>query len=69
MAPPEPPSPMMVATKGTGASRQASIERAMASAWPRASASMPGKAPAVSTKVRIGRLKRLASSMMRRALR
>ncbi len=34
MAPPEPPSPMMVATMGTGASRQASMERAMASAWP-----------------------------------
>ena len=66
---PEPPSPMMVAMNGTGASSPASIERAMASAWPRASASMPGKAPAVSTKDRIGRPKRPASSISRRALR
>ena len=69
MAPPDPPSPMMVATKGTGASRQASIDRAIASACPRASASMPGKAPAVSTKERIGMPKRPARSMMRRAFR
>ena len=27
---------------GTGTSRQASMDRAIASAWPRASASMPG---------------------------
>ncbi len=33
-APPEPPSPMIVATLGTPISRHASVERAMASAWP-----------------------------------
>ena len=69
MAPPEPPSPITVATIGTGASRHASIERAIASAWPRASASMPGNAPEVSTKVSIGRPNRPASSISRRALR
>ena len=41
----------------------------MASAWPRASASMPGNAPAVSMKVSTGRLKRPASSISLRALR
>ena len=42
MAPPEPPSPITTATFGTPSARQASVERAMASAWPRSSASMPG---------------------------
>ena len=37
-----PPSPMIVATLGTPMRRQASVERAMASAWPRSSAPMPG---------------------------
>ena len=59
----------MVATNGTGASRQASIERAMASAWPCASASIPGNAPEVSTKLSTGSPKRPASSISRRALR
>jgi acetyl-CoA carboxylase carboxyl transferase subunit alpha len=30
------------ATLGTPSAKQASVERAMASAWPRSSASMPG---------------------------
>jgi hypothetical protein len=51
---------MIEATKGTLMSRQVSIARAIASAWPRASASMPGKAPLVSTKVRTGSPKRPA---------
>ena len=42
---------------------------AIASAWPRSSASMPGYAPAVSMKERIGRPNFSASSMTRSALR
>src|SRR6266540_2440682 len=49
IAPPEPPSPIMTAMFGTPRSRLASVERAMASAWPRSSAPMLGYAPAVST--------------------
>ena len=41
-APPEPPSPMMTETIGTPRPKQQSVERAMASAWPRSSAPMPG---------------------------
>ena len=68
-APPDPPSPMMVETSGTFTFRQASVERAMASACPRSSASMPGKAPEVSTSVTMGRPKRSAISIRRAALR
>ena len=42
---------------------------AMASDWPRSSASMPGQAPAVSMNVSSGRLKRSASFIRRSALR
>ena len=42
IAPPEPPSPMMSAMFGVPRAMQASVERAMASAWPRSSAPMPG---------------------------
>jgi len=42
MAPPEPPSPVTVATIGTFRVRQRSVERAMASLWPRSSAPTPG---------------------------
>src|SRR6516225_5472777 len=38
IAPPEPPSPRMTATFGTPRERQVSVERAIASAWPRSSA-------------------------------
>ena len=41
-APPEPPSPITTATFGVPSARQASVERAMASAWPRSSAPIPG---------------------------
>ncbi len=41
-APPEPPSPVMVTTMGTGRRAISRKFRAMASAWPRSSASMPG---------------------------
>ena len=68
-APPEPPSPITTATLGTPSERQASVERAIASAWPRASASTPGKAPAVSTSAITGRSNRSASSISRTALR
>src|SRR5947208_2736340 len=42
MAPPDMPSPVTIATLGTPSDRQASVERAIASAWPRSSAPMPG---------------------------
>ena len=41
-APPEPPSPITTLTSGTPIARQVSIDDAIASAWPRASASRPG---------------------------
>src|SRR6266481_3832333 len=53
-APPEPPSPVMVTTMGTGSRAISRRFRAMASACPRSSASIPGYAPGVSTKVRLG---------------
>ena len=68
-APPEPPSPITTPTFGTPIERHVSIERAMASAWPRSSASTPGKAPAVSIREITGRAKRSASCMRRVALR
>ena len=43
MAPPEPPSPTIAATSGTPSARHCSVERAIASAWPRSSAWTPGK--------------------------
>jgi len=42
IAPPDMPSPVTIATLGTPNDRQASVERAIASAWPRSSAPMPG---------------------------
>ena len=41
-APPEPPSPVMVTTIGTGKRDISRKLNAMASAWPRSSASTPG---------------------------
>ncbi len=41
-APPEPPSPMMTEISGTPTCRHFSVERAIASAWPRSSAPLPG---------------------------
>ncbi len=43
IAPPDPPSPTIAATTGNTRGRHASVERAIASAWPRSSASMPGR--------------------------
>jgi hypothetical protein len=42
MAPPDMPSPVMIATLGTPSERHVSVERAIASATPRSSAPMPG---------------------------
>ena len=42
IAPPDPPSPMMTLMIGTRTWRQASMQAAMASDWPRSSAPMPG---------------------------
>ena len=53
-APPEPPSPVMVTMIGTVSAAISRRLRAIASAWPRSSAPIPGKAPGVSTKVKIG---------------
>ena len=41
-APPEPPSPMTTETSGTPMPQAFSVERAIASAWPRSSAPLPG---------------------------
>ena len=49
------PSPTIAATNGTPMARHFSVERAIASAWPRSSACTPGKAPGVSTRVTTGR--------------
>src|SRR5579883_952611 len=69
IAPPEPPSPRITAILGTSSKSELSVARAMASAWPRSSASTPGNAPAVSTSDITGRLNRFARSMRRTALR
>jgi hypothetical protein len=42
IAPPDMPSPVMTATLGTPSCKQTSVDRAIASAWPRSSAPMPG---------------------------
>ena len=57
------------AIKGTPRLRHVSVERAIASAWPRSSAWTPGNAPEVSTNVITGRLNRSASCISRIALR
>ena len=59
----------MVAMIGTRRFKQQSVERAMASAWPRSSAPTPGAYPGVSTNVRIGNPNLSAISMSRMALR
>jgi hypothetical protein len=68
-APPEPPSPITVQMIGVLSSDISIRLRAMASDWPRSSASMPGQAPAVSMKVSRGSEKRSASFIRRSALR
>ena len=47
MAPPEPPSPMITEIIGTVSERQQSVERAMASAWPRSSARCQDRRPPI----------------------
>ena len=54
IAPPEPPSPIMIEIVGTLSSILHSIDFAIASAWPLSSAPTPGYAPGVSTKIIIG---------------
>ncbi|KAG1385299.1 hypothetical protein G6F59_017487 [Rhizopus arrhizus] len=68
-APPEPPSPITVQMIGTFSSAISIRLRAIASDWPRDSASMPGQAPAVSIRVSTGRPKRSAIFIRRSALR
>ena len=68
-APPEPPSPITVQITGTLSCDISRKLRAIASAWPRSSAPIPGYAPGVSIKVMIGKLKRSAISIKRNALR
>src|SRR5690606_33948555 len=68
-APPEPPSPMMVVMMGTLSSAMAYRLWPMASDWPRSSAPMPGYAPGVSTKVKMGSWNFSARRISRNALR
>ena len=68
-APPEPPSPITVAINGTFNSVITARLRPIASDCPRSSASMPGYAPGVSTKVKIGSPNFSASRIKRSALR
>ena len=66
-APPEPPSPTMTEIIGTFRARHCSVERAMASACPRSSAS--GNAPGVSTSETTGMPNWSAICIRRMALR
>ena len=68
-APPDAPSPMTTTIIGTGKRAISKRFRAIASAWPRSSASKPGNAPGVSSKVMIGFPNFAASFISRRALR
>ena len=54
IAPPDPPSPIITLIVGISAFRQVKIDDAIDSDCPLSSASLPGKAPAVSTKVTTG---------------
>ena len=54
IAPPEPPSPIIIEIVGTFKDKQQSIEEAIASACPLSSAPFPGYAPGVSIKEIIG---------------
>ena len=54
IAPPEPPSPIIIEMFGTVSDIQHSIEFAIAEAWPLCSAPRPGYAPGVSTKLITG---------------
>ncbi len=60
---------MTTLISGTCSPRQTWMLRAIASAWPRSSASIPGNAPAVSTSTTTGRLKWSAIFISRCALR
>jgi Mor family transcriptional regulator len=68
-APPLAPSPMMTQITGTFSMNISFRLRAMASPWPRSSASRPGNAPGVSISVTTGTLNFSASFIRRRALR
>ena len=68
-APPLPPSPMTATTIGTSSRDISRRFTAIASAWPRSSASIPGNAPGVSTRVITGRRNFSASFMSRSAFR
>ena len=68
-APPEAPSPITTQMMGTFNCTISSRFRAMASPWPRSSASRPGKAPGVSIRVTTGLPNFSANFMRRRALR
>ena len=54
IAPPEPPSPMIIEMFGTVSDIPHSIELAIADAWPLCSAPNPGYAPGVSIKLTTG---------------
>ena len=54
IAPPDPPSPIIIDKFGTVNDIQHSIEFAIAEAWPLCSAPKPGYAPGVSIKLTTG---------------
>ena len=61
IAPPDPPSPIIIEIVGTVSSIQHSIDLAIASAWPLSSAPTPGYAPGVSINEITGILNLFAS--------
>jgi len=68
-APPDPPSPITILSIGVRKRLISRMLTAMASAWPRSSAPIPGYAPFVSTSVTIGRPYFSANFMFFSALR
>ncbi len=68
-APPLPPSPITMHRVGTRSALISRMFSAIAQAWPRSSAPMPGYAPGVLISVTIGSPNRSASFIFWRALR
>ena len=56
IAPPDPPSPIIIEIVGTPNDKEHSIDFAIASAWPLSSAPTPGYAPGVSINITTGKL-------------
>ena len=69
IAPPDPPYPITTEIIGASIFKEDKIDEAIDSDWPLSYASLPGNAPAVSTKVIIGRLNLSAININLWALR